>query len=251
VPKVQVKPRSNTNGNNGFAPNFDGWAPIPDWAKPDPEQDAHMSIIDVDENKVYDFYAVQYEDDGQLSVCCAITYDLNGSGVFDDMGFEFAQGSSVHDYGPCRAPGVPAIAGLIYYDEIQAGRIEHKLAMCAERNADQQFVWPAIWTDGFHKDGIPEGAVLQLDPTFDLDQFDLNPTAKIMAKAMQEYGVVNVDVGGGVGIYVENLNFHDAKSWDGLLDTGWELESLGMEHIRFPELLPIQQGGRIRDENPW
>ncbi|MDA3799690.1 MAG: hypothetical protein PF692_11490 [Kiritimatiellae bacterium] len=245
IEKVKVKPRTDTRGLNGFAPNFDGWAPIPEWAKPDGEWDAHMSIIDIDSEEVYDFYAVRYEKNGEISVRCAIKYDLYGSGVFDDLGFSFDEGSSVHDYGPCRAPGVPAIGGLVYFDEIEAGCIEHKLAMFSDRNAKQQYVWPAIWADGTIIDGIPEGAVLQLDPNLDLEPFNLSPAAKTIAIALQKYGAVNVDAAGGTGVYVENLNYFDNKSWSGKIDTGWELEKLGLEHFRFPKLPPLQNGGRL------
>ncbi len=55
---------------------------------------------------------------------------------------------------------------------------------------------------------IPEGARLQLDPTLtevDFDSIGLNRTGKIIARAMQEYGMFLVDTSGRTKLLVEDL----------------------------------------------
>jgi hypothetical protein len=171
---------------------------------------------------------------------------LYGSGVFDQIPFDFEPDTSVHDYGPCRAAGTALLGGLVLQEELTSGKIEHKLALATDLNADQQFVFPAIWTDGFSEGGIPEGAVLQLDPGLDLEKYDLCPAAKTLAVALQKYGMVNVDIARGVCLYVENLNNDPSRNWQGIIDSGWIMEKLGLEHFRVLKLNEIKPGGRLR-----
>ena len=81
-------------------------------------------------------------------------------------------------------------------------------------------MFPASWTDGHLEGGIPEGAVIQLDPDLALDQFNLLPGERAVATALQRYGVVDVDNGGGFAIYAEGLYGHPGQSWEGLLTPG-------------------------------
>ncbi|HCE45817.1 MAG TPA: hypothetical protein DET40_19915 [Lentisphaeria bacterium] len=250
IPMVQVFPLKVRESHNGFAPNFDGWAPIPPEAKPDSEEDSHMCIIDEDKEIVYDFFCIRYKE-GRILTRSAITYPLYGSGVFDKIPFIFEPGTSVHDYGPCRAAGTALLGGLVMRDELASGKISHKLALATDLNQNQEFVFPAIWTDGFTDGGIPEGAVVQLDPKLDLGKFDLCPAARTLAVAMQEYGMVNVDVAGGICIYLENLNNHPGLSWNGMVDSGWILEKLGLEHLRVMKLEDVKFGGLKRTRVKW
>ncbi|HBC88690.1 MAG TPA: hypothetical protein DCZ94_17240 [Lentisphaeria bacterium] len=250
VPMVQVFPLKVRDSHRGFAPNFDGWAPIPPEAKPDSEEDSHMCIIDEDKDIVYDFFCIRYKD-GKILTRSAITYPLYGSGVFDKIPFKFEPGTSVHDYGPCRAAGTALLGGLVLQEEITSGKIEHKIALATDLNEHQKFVFPAIWTDGFTQGGLPEGAVVQLDPKLNLDKFDLCPAARTLAVAMQKYGMVNVDVAGGICIYVENLNFNSKKNWKGIIDSGWILEKLGLEHLRVIKIKDLRDGGLKRTKHVW
>jgi len=87
-----------------------------------------------------DMWGAAKRPDGSWASNTGMVYRLDGSGVFDRGLFLIHNGESIHMYGPGRAAGVPIIAGLIMRDEIAAGRIEHKLAYCANMfSALQQF----------------------------------------------------------------------------------------------------------------
>ena len=198
---------------SGFNP-----VPIPADALPDPEGDHHLAVIDWGRMLAWDMWGCEKLPDGSWASNTGMKYKLNGSGVFDTADFNIANGESVHFYGPSRAPGVPAIAGLIMYEEVAAGEIRHKLSFGSRYVALQEFACPpAIWTDGVVPGGIPEGSVIQLDPKLDLSKFDLTPEEKIVAIALQKYGMVLVDGAGGQPIYVEGLYGHHGKSWKGKL----------------------------------
>jgi hypothetical protein len=128
------------------------------------------------------------------------------------------------------------------HHEVKSGRIRHKLSACSPVNAYREYVYPACWTDGRTPGGIPEGAVIQLDPRLDLDQFDLLPGEFAVARALQEYGVVIVDNGGAFAIYAEGLYGHPDKSWEGLL-TNTSLSSIPGRHFRVLKLEDIQRDG--------
>ncbi len=205
-----------TKEHFGHGKGFDS-VPIPKTASPDPEADSHMAVVDRSKNLVWDMWALSKDKDNNWTSATGMVYPLYGSGVFrtDDIGVQ--DGESVHFYGPSRAAGVPAIAGLIMFDEVAEGEINHKIAAASRFCGYKEFVYPAAWTDGFTEGGMPEGATIQLDPNIDLSKFDLTKEEIILCKALQKYGMVLVDIAQGQAIYAEGLWGQPGKSWKGKL----------------------------------
>ena len=203
--------------NRGHTPDFNP-VPIPPHAVPSREEDAHMAIVDWSTMTAWDMLSANRQSDGHWIASTGIRYRLDGPGVFALDQFPIRDGESIHYFGPGRASGVPIIAGLIMHAEILEGRIKHRLAFCSPYSALRRFIHPpVIWTDGPCPDGIPEGAVVQLDPALDLDRFPLSPGARTVARALQEYGAVNTDTGGGNALYGEGLWAAPGRTWNGLL----------------------------------
>jgi hypothetical protein len=211
TPLKTVLPRSTFYRH---AKDFPEKAPIPDGAIPDAQSDHHLALIDRAAHTAWDMWEAENRN-GQWYSNTGIKYDLNGPGVFSTAELGVKNGESVHQHGPGRAPGVPIIAGLAMYDEVESGHIRHKIAAATRFVAYQEFVFPAAWTDGTCDGGIPEGSVLQLDPKLDLLQFDLTPEERTLARAMQEYGMVLVDYAGANVVYAEGLYGQKNKNWDG------------------------------------
>lgn len=233
-----------------FGADFENPVPIPDDAVPDPgsggQADGHAAFIDCARGKVWDMLVARRHADGSWEAQSAMTYALDGPGVFHHADFPVQDGESIHLYGPGRAAGVPIIAGLIMRAEIEAGRIEHKLAFATWWNEERKYVFPATWTDGFTPGGPLEGGVIQLDPALDLSKLDLSPGARVVARALQEYGAVNVDIAAGTVLYAEGLYDRDGKrSWKGLLESD-ALRGVDLRHYRFLECENVQQGGLKR-----
>jgi len=237
----------------GHGGGFGNDVPIPAGATPDPEEDAHLAVVDWENMVAWDMWGLKKHEDGSWTSKTGMKYPLDGEGVFNTGDYDITDGESVHFHGPSRAAGVPAIAGLIMYDEVVSGRINHKLSCATRFNAKQEFVYPATWTDGFVVGGIPEGAVIQLDPGLDLDRFDLLPGEIVVARAMQEYGMVIVDVAGGSPIYAEGLWGHPDKSWSGILRE-WEggINTIPYDHYRVLKIPETVKKGdaRWRDADP-
>jgi hypothetical protein len=102
---------------------------------------------------------------------------------------------------------VPYLAGLIRPWEVEAGRIEHALAFGYTLSRLDRCVWPASKTDGDddRPDAIPQGARLRLDPAVDVNAIaGLDAAGRVIARALQEYGMILIDNSGSNKIYVED-----------------------------------------------
>ncbi len=236
----------------GHGPGFD-LVPIPAEAHPDPQGDAHLAAVDWKRNLVWDMWSLAKGTDGRWTSATGMVYAADGPGVFRTEDLGVVDGESVHFHGPSRAAGVPAVAGLILYDEVAAGEIRHKIAAASRFCAYREFVFPAAWTDGFVEGGIPEGTVIQLDPALDLSKFPLTPEERVVCVALQRYGMVLVDIAQGQPIYAEGLWGHPGKSWKGKLRKTGGLSTIPYSDYRILRSGPVvhQGDGRSKFAPVW
>jgi hypothetical protein len=169
--------------------------PIPEDAKPGDDTDARMIIIDTATHTEFDLMSAQRTATGWEAGTVSI-YNI----LWDGTPVRHSS----------RGSGIPGYAGLLRPWEIRQGRIEHALAFGYTEPAAEKCVFPASKTDGDSTIpfAIPEGARLQLDPSLteaDFDQMGLDRAGKIIARALQEYGMILVDHSGSFKIYVEDL----------------------------------------------
>lgn len=188
----------------GFGTNV----PIPSNAKPASGSDGHMVIVDLQRGLSWDFYqAVKTATGWQATY--GIRWNLLGEGY-----------NPVWTAG-ARAAGTPLIAGLIRYDEMKAGRINHALGMSLAFLRDKTvLVSPpasASQAGTANVNAIPMGSRIQLDPALNLNTLGLTASAKIVARAMQEYGAYIVDCSKTNVIYAEDLQYDTTRSWAGIL----------------------------------
>lgn len=226
----------------GHGPEVGDAIRIPETAFADIASDAHMCLVDWKERRAWDMWAARKVSSGHWEACSAVTYSLDGDGFPNAADFPVVDNESIHFHGPCRASGLPLLAGLIMHDEVLAGKIEHKLVFACRFASFQEFIAPAIWTDGFYDKGVPEGILIQLDPNLDIERFDLLPGEKVVVKALQQYGAVCSDVAYGNVIYGELATPSSDFSWDGILSFEG-LSKIPIECYRFIETYPVQQGG--------
>jgi len=177
---------------------------LPVWAelKPDPEADAHMVVLDLANNTAWDFWSARWQD-GQLRTRAANTVDLSGDGLVPEGG--------------CRLVGFALLAGLITPEDIASGKIDHALVFAHEYLAPRH-VWPANKSGRRMKraNSIPCGGVVQLDPAVDVNALDLTPVGKMIARALQRYGMYASDYADGLVIYAENPMGRAVNPWPAL-----------------------------------
>ena len=145
--------------------------------------DGAMAVIDRAANKVYGFWQYSWTG-GRPSTSWGGVATLDGPGNGD--------GST--------GAGVSRAAGVVRAAEIAAGVVEHALVFSTDMgNCAGRFRYPATKTDGRSTASmcLPEGARVQLDPSVDLDAIPgITRGEKIIGRALQEYGAVNIDNGG-------------------------------------------------------
>ncbi len=211
--------------------------PIPDGAVPDPEDDGHMTIVHEASGFMYEFWQAK-KIDGAWIASWGNRIPIGGSG--------FYPGAL-----SCRGAGVAILAGMIWPEELDAGEIHHALAFSYTFNRSGGPVAPATESDGLIDDpaALPEGARLQLDPTLDLDALELTPWEMAIARAMQDYGMINIDRSGSIELevinplsfeqdpYVNTVRTVDA-GWNALPAASFRVLEMGPQNPNIVEYLP-------------
>ncbi|MFW6457508.1 MAG: fibronectin type III domain-containing protein [Planctomycetota bacterium] len=178
--------------------------PIPGTPKPSRGTDGQVIFTDPRTGDEWGFWRFRKKGDGSFVAQNGYHYNTNWSGV-PPLGFV------------SRGAGVPYLAGLVRPEEIRQGRIKHALVF-GTPDPSALFAYPATKSDGDAKlPAIPEGARLQLDPDLtekDFERWGLSRAGKIIARALQEYGMILVDGSGHPKIYVED---HHTAQWEGIL----------------------------------
>lgn len=186
--------------NKGYTPSQFTAAfaavPVPADARPAPGTDSELVIHQPSTDKIWEMWKARITLDGNWEACWGGRLDnaSTSEGVFP-----FPGGTT--------ATGLSLAGGLITVEELVAGRIDHALAVSLVEVRRGLFSWPANRTDGYTDswEAIPEGLRLRLDPTIDVDALPITRTAKIVAKALQTYGMVIRDKSGSVTFYAENV----------------------------------------------
>ncbi len=191
----------------------DGWsdvgAPITKEMWAEPTGDGHLSIIDPFKMIAWEFSKFQPLDDGTPSCTTFNIWDLRGTGVGDSN-----QGKRWLTRGG-RGSGFPEIAGLLRPEELESGEIHHALVFTFSKNRRSDddrhiFIPPAARSDGKHigPDFPIEGMRFQLNPSLTEKNFDawgLTREGKIVARALQRYGMFDGDNGGAMKLQVQLL----------------------------------------------
>ena len=179
--------------------------------------DEHMAIIDIERGLEWGMWHTRKVDGRWMTGLGAVT-DLNGTGVapaWSTVEREF-------DAHRARASGFPLVAGLIRVEEILSGHIPHALVFAYDFVQAEHLIPPASTAQAStggtrnNRDGMPMGAHIQLDPSFDVESSGLSPAGKTIARALQEYGAYLGDFAGANVLYAESAP-SALQAWEGVL----------------------------------
>jgi len=170
--------------------------PIPTGTVPNTGSDGHLSVIN-GANEV-DMWQAKYDagnDSWSASTITATT--INGWGA------NCAEGQSCMG---ANAAGFALLGGAIRPEEISAGVIPHALSLLTPATRSGYIACPATSSDGKSSDAnaIPEGAQIQLSPSFNVAAQSWAPWQKAIAVALQQYGAFVSDTGGSLAFYAVN-----------------------------------------------
>ncbi len=126
-------------------------------------------------------------------------FDLSGSGTSwtAGSGAIFPLGSDALrplNWTSADAAGLPVFPGLVRWDEVQGGAINHAIRFTAV-STDRSFLWPARHQAGSANNPAlpPMGARFRLKATYDISKFSAQ--AQVILRAMQHYGLILADNG--------------------------------------------------------
>jgi hypothetical protein len=162
--------------------------------------DAHALMINKDTCLLYELYDAHWND-GHPKAANGVVYNLKSNALISDRSFPTA---SVDD------AGLPLFPGLVRYDEVQAGVIDHALRFEASRAYSGAVLWPGTYTPTYlntlNPDVIWMGSRWRLKKPFDISHY--SPQAQVILTALKTYGMFMSDIG-------------DDWQLDGTLDPSW------------------------------
>lgn len=112
-----------------------------------------------------------------------------------DGGGTWSMDSNDYPTGATIVARIPLLPGVIRYDEVESGSIDHMILAASPISGRGRFIWPARNSDGVSDDpdAPPMGAWMRLKADADLS--GLGPQAKVIASAAQRHGVMISDTG--------------------------------------------------------
>jgi len=185
--------------------------PIPTGAAPAMGADAHMVVRQPATGTTWEFWHASLRGDG---------WHARWGGKMTNMSAN--AGYFTAPFG-ATATGLPLLGGLMTRDELQAGRIDHALALAIPTAKAGSFVWPAQRSDGVATgdSAIPEGTRFRVDPSFDVDKMAAGNAVKAMVRAAQRYGMIVRDQSGCVTFYAEDPTPWGTNPYATLFGTRW------------------------------
>jgi hypothetical protein len=192
-PKVPIVPDPNFAYLDESDP---GPYPIPPNAPieggPASTGDRHVIVVETTNCLLYELYnAAPVNGGASWSASSAAIFDLKVNGPLRTDGWTSAD-----------AAGLPIFPGLVRWEEVAAGAINHAIRFTAVQiwgrdaaTGGQKYLWPARHASGTNTGGNrpPMGARFRLKASFDITPYS-QPTRVILA-AMKKYGLILADGG--------------------------------------------------------
>jgi hypothetical protein len=161
--------------------------PLPPGAEPARGNDQHLVVWQPSSDRLWEFWEMSRDGDGwQAEWGGAMMNASASSGVYDADAWP----GSTRFWG-ASASSLSIAGGLITFEDLENGSIEHALSMSIPNVRADVYSSPAQRGDGKSTDplALPEGAHLRLDPSLDLSSLSLPPITLRLARAAQRYGI--------------------------------------------------------------
>jgi hypothetical protein len=149
--------------------------------------DRHVIIVEAGTCTAYEMYASYPNGGGSWRAGVGARWSLTSNALRPD-------GWSSAD-----AAGLPILPGLVRYDEVAAGAINHAIRFTTS-HINQSYIWPARHSDGGSTDPNvpPMGLRLRLKASVDISSY---PTQlQVILRALQDYGMILADTGDALNI---------------------------------------------------
>jgi hypothetical protein len=156
--------------------------PIPKTPLIEGGSDRHLLAVDRDTCVLYELYAVRQTAGGAWQAGSGAQWDLD-SNALRPAGWTSAD-----------AAGLPILPGLVRYDEVAAGAILHALRFTAPQTR-RSYVYPARHFASSSTNAALPPMGLRVRLRADADLSGLSAHARVIAVALQRYGMILADNG--------------------------------------------------------
>ncbi|HET9153552.1 MAG TPA: hypothetical protein VFN85_05510 [Solirubrobacterales bacterium] len=176
--------------------------PLPPDAQPAFGGDHHLVVWQPSTDRLWEFWGLEEGSSGwHAGWGGAVASASTNSGSYDATAWPGATtmwGGS--------ASSLSIAGGVITFQDLESGRIDHALAMSVAEVRAETFYYPAHRTDGESTNplSLPEGAHLRLDPHLDLSKLQLPQLTLEIAEAAQKYGIFIRDKAGNVAFNAQD-----------------------------------------------
>ena len=211
-PTVRVRAERASDPSWTFEPLQRQWdsVPLPDGFEPALGTDKEAIVYQPSTRQYWEFWGM--ERSGRKTVdSSGRTVDewrAGWGGKIDDLATSpgyFPTTREGYKFG-ATATGLALLGGLMTIAEQREGTINHAIHIALPQTRRSVWAQPAQRTDGRDNDpnAIPEGARFRIPESVDLDQIAMDPYARMVARAVQKYGMIVRDTAGAVVLYAEN-----------------------------------------------
>jgi hypothetical protein len=149
---------------------------------PDADGDRHILIVDKGACRLYELYDAHPSSGGRWTAGSGAIWDLR-SHALRPAGWTSAD-----------AAGLPILPGLVRYDEVAAGKVDHAIRMTVPVSRTS-YVWPARHQAGStgSADAPAMGQRFRLKASVDESAFPAS--VRPIIRALKTYGAINADNG--------------------------------------------------------
>jgi hypothetical protein len=149
---------------------------------PSSDGDRHVLVVEDGSCRLYEVFAAYPDGAGGWTAGSGAVWDL-GSNAFRPDGWTSAD-----------AAGMPILPGLVRYDEVAAGHIDHAIRMTVPKT-QKAYVWPARHRASSNTDPNlpPMGTWFRLRADFDISGFPAE--AQVILQALKTHGAIVADNG--------------------------------------------------------
>jgi hypothetical protein len=206
--------------------------PIPDSPKIEYGSDHHLLIVDGSSCTLYEIYDGSYSSNAWFAGSGAI-WDLNSNALRPET------------WTSADAAGLPILPGLVRYEEVTNGAINHAIRFTAKLT--NGYIWPARHLTSFDPEALgipPMGARFRLKSSFDISDFPAE--MKVILRAMKTYGIILADNGSNWFISGTPDEGWGSTGNDMLHALGLRLTGNDFEAVDSSELLVDPNSGEAR-----
>lgn len=195
-----------------------------------PNDDHHLIVVDTDNCLLYEAYLAILTSAAtdSWSVDSISKFNLNSNAL------------KPANWSSSNAAGTTYLPGLIRYDEVAAGHIDHAIAMTAT-GIGNTYIWPASRTASSLSGSQypPMGTRFRLKSSVDISGF--TPNVRVVLEALKTYGAIVIDNGASwFMVGVPDTRWNDSE-----MHTMTELDGSDFEAVDESSLMISSSSGQV------